>query len=182
MKGVLTVFAVSLCGCISSPTIRMRPVEAGAPAPGTSLADVKVNDLRVPGVAASTREAAFGVPMGNISFDPPEAQLIKERLEQELAGLLRERNQTTKKSFTCDMVEFGVNTKATPLYWDVIGRVRITLKVDGKEHGLSGSSTERTYIWPGAGIIKKVVEQSLDEVANGLRPVVEATPKDPSVK
>lgn len=72
-----------------------------------------------------------------------------------------------------DLAEFGVNTVTTPIYWDVVSRVRLVLKRNGKEYPLSGTSTERTFIWPGEPIIRRVVEESMKQVASGLTPAVE---------
>ena len=135
----------------------------------TVLAHVKVNDLRTPVIAASKREAAFGVPMGNVYFDPPEAKLVKNVLELELTKLMKEKGIQTKRDFSCDMLEFGVNTNTTPVYWDVIGRIRLVLKQNGKEYNLFGTHTERTYVWPGETIIKKVVDGSVNKVITTIK-------------
>jgi hypothetical protein len=166
------LLAFLFAGCVSSNVVvRMPP--PGAPEGPTrqTLAEVQVKDLRQPGTAASTREAAFGVPMGNISFDPPEAQLIRRTLEYELTKQLGEKGVVEKRTYSCDLLEFGVNTVTTPVYWDVVGRIKLVLKRDGKEYPLSGANTERTYIWPGESIIRKVVEESLKQVAEGVKAV-----------
>lgn len=111
--------------------------------------------------------------MGNITFDPPEAQLVKNLLEKELTKLLRGKGILTQQDYVCDVVEFGVNTHTTPIYWDVIGRIRLVLKHNGKEYNLFGTHTERTYIWPGERIITNVVEQSLDKIAADLNQATE---------
>jgi len=152
-----------LVGCMGHITVRMQQYEL-QDVGMTLLAQVKVNDLRTPGIAASKREAAFGVPMGNITFDPPEARLVKNVLELELTKLMKEKGIQTKRNFSCDMLEFSVNTNTTPLYWDVIGRIRLVLKQNGKEYNLFGTHTERTYVWPGETIIKKVVDGSVNKV------------------
>ena len=54
-------------------TVRVSP--ANIETIQARLAEVKANDLRRPGDAASKRDAVFGVPMGNITFDPPEVQI-----------------------------------------------------------------------------------------------------------
>lgn len=161
-------FALSsalLAGCASDMTVRMATPRAAVPA----LATVKVNDLRAPGVAASKREAAFGVPMGNIAFSPPEAQLVKGLLERELSARLAAAGRREPRGYECDMVEFGANTITTPLYWDVVGRVRLRLKVDGKPLELRGEQTERSYLWPGEGVVAKAMQGALDQVAGQLR-------------
>jgi len=165
---VLMTLCAFLSGCAGNVVVKMPRQEVQN---GNLLARVKVNDLRTPGVAASKREAAFGVPMGNITFDPPEAQVVKNLLEIELTKILIEKGIQSQQDYVCDLVEFGVNTNTTPLYWDVIGRIQLVLKQDGKEYNLFGTSTERTYAWPGESIIKKVVDESLKQIAIDLRQI-----------
>lgn len=175
---LLTLIALCglLAGCVRDITIRMEQYEPQNVG-GELLARVKVNDLRAPAAAgaskigASSREAAFGVPMGNITFDPTESQLVKNFLEIELTRLMRERGMQAKRDFSCDVVEFRANTDTTPLYWDVIGRIQLVLKQDGKEYGLSGTHTERTYAWPGEAVVKKAVDESLNKIIAQLTQV-----------
>lgn len=158
-----------LFGCASSTVVVKIPSQPTLQlAQGQQAAKVKVNDLRAPGIAASKREAAFGVPMGNITFSPPEKLLVQDTLE--LALTQRQQNQGSQpnESYVCEIQEFSVNTNATPLYWDVIGVIRLTLKGNGREQILFGTHTERTYLWPGETIIRKVVEESLRKVVQEL--------------
>ena len=111
--------------------------------------------------------------MGNVSFDPPETQLVKQTLEFELSKQLREKGVVEKRAYSCDVIEFGVNTVTTPIYWDVVSQVRLVLKRGGKEYVLSGTNTQRTFVWPGETIIRNVVEESLKQVVDGLKPAVE---------
>jgi len=106
--------------------------------------------------------------MGNITFNPPERQLVKDMLERVLAQRQQSQGAQSNAQYVCDILQFGVNTNTTPLYWDVIGNIRLTLKYDGRERALFGTHTERTYVWPGEAIIKKVVEESLRKVAHEL--------------
>jgi len=171
---LLTALLYLLVGCARDIAVELSLPQPTSVTQGALLATVTVNDLRKPGIAASKREAAFGVPMGNITFDPSEVQLVKETLELELTKLLQERGIQAKQVYECDMVELGVNTITTPLYWDVIGRIRFVLKHSGREYNLAGTHTERTYVWPGEALIKKVIEESLQQVVAGLRPAVQA--------
>jgi len=138
---------------------------------GDLLAQVKVNDLRAPGVAASKREAAFGTPMGNITFQPREAELVKSLLEVELTRLMQEKGISARQDFVCEIQEFGVNTITTPVYWDVVGRIRLVMKKDGKEYDLAGTATERTFVWPGEELVRKVIQASLSDIVPQLRQV-----------
>jgi|WetSurMetagenome_2_1015567.scaffolds.fasta_scaffold01442_2 hypothetical protein len=166
MRKAILVIAVCFCAaCVSDITVKMQPYPLPA---GPVLARVTVTDLRAPGTAASKRET-FGVPMGNIQFDPPEAQMVKGVLEGELTKLLAESGVQTPRDYACDILEFGVNTNTTPLYWDIIGRVRLVVKSGRGEKSLLGTHTERTYVWPGEDLIRKVAEESLRQIAAELK-------------
>ena len=132
---------------------------------------VKTHDERIPGRPAGTRTAAFGLPLGHISFDPPEIEIVKQFLEVELTRILHEKGVHSPQEFDCDIEEFNVYTNATLFYWDVIAQIRLLLKQDGKEFELSGRSKERTFIWPGETIIASVVDGALSELAASLTTV-----------
>jgi hypothetical protein len=158
---ILIALCGLLVGCATDMTVRMQRH------PYDSVNEsvlVVVKDMRAPGIAASKREAAFGVPMGNLTFDPPEGQMVKNVLEDELTKLAVKKGIRTEKEFSCEIIEFGVNTITSPLYWDVIGRVRLVLRQNGEEYGLLGTHTERTYVWPGEAVVKKTVEESLNQI------------------
>lgn len=155
-----------LVSCVGDLTVKM-PLTTDK-APTELLAEVKVNDLRV---AGSKRTAAFGVPMGSVEFNPPAVELIKQKLEAELTKLLTESGVRSKRFYIADLVEFSANTNTTPLYWDVIGRVHLILKSGKNQHDLFGTHTKRTYIWPGEKIIKQVINESLRQIVEGLKPV-----------
>ncbi len=159
-----------LCACAGDMAVRIQVPQAQS---GQPLAQVKVTDLRVPGVAASKREAAFGVPMGNITFHPPEAQLVKQLLEVELTRRLRDQGVQTPRDYVCEIVEFGANTVTTPLYWDMVGRVQLVLKDGARTYQLNGTHTERTFVWPGEELVMKVVGESLKQIAADLGPAAQ---------
>jgi len=155
-----------LTACGGAVTVRMQSAE---PQKEGLLARVQVNDMRT--AMVTSQRSTFGMPMGNISFDPPEPQLVKNLLEVELTRILRGKGVQSPQDYVCDIAEFGVNTTNTALYWDVTGRVRLVLKHDGKEYSLVGTHTERTYVWPGESIVKKVVDESLKQITVGLEQV-----------
>jgi hypothetical protein len=167
MKYIIVImFCGILSGCAGNVVVKMPLQEVQN---GNLLALVKVNDQRTPGVVTSKREAAFGVPMGNVTFDPPEAQVVKNILEVELTKILRKKGKQSQLDFVCDLVEFGANMKTTTLYWDVVGRIQLILKQNGKKYNLFGKHLERTYVWPDKSIITRVVDESLKQIAADLR-------------
>jgi hypothetical protein len=150
----------------------MPPTAQQTGATGSSLAAVTVLDTRRPGVAASKRES-LGMPLGNVTFDPPEAQLLKQDLEAELSRLMTAKGITRKETFSALLTEFGVNTQSTPLYWDCVARISVVLKHGSKEFPLTGTGTERTYAWPGEEVLRNAVTKAFEELNAGLGPVIE---------
>jgi hypothetical protein len=170
MRYLLVLIALCglLFGCIGNVNVRINDLQNAG---DNLLAQVKVNDQRAPDSILSKREAAFGTPMGDITFNPPEPKMVGNMLEIELTKLMREKGIQTKKDFSCDLMEFAVSTKATPLYWDLLGRIRLVLKQNGKEYSMVGKQTERTYVWPSETLITKVVEESLGQIRTQLKQV-----------
>lgn len=164
---IVTLFSL-LAGCSSMKdiTVKMPLLEVKK---DNILALVKVNDQRPPGVAASRRKTALNLPMGDITFDPPEVQLVKNLLEVQLTKILREKGIQSPQNFVCDIKEFGVNTKnATLFYWDVVGRIRLILTQGRKKYQLSEQRMERTYVWPSKAFIKRVTEETLEAITANL--------------
>lgn len=158
------VAAGLLGACAGQPsgtpvTVRMDAPGAWTATPADSLVEVKVKDARAS--RGGTRQAAFGVDMGDIVFDPPEARIVKVRLEQALNRLLKQKGVTQRQTVECDLKEFTAGTDTTPVYWGVVGRISVVLRDNGRELPLSSSATERTYVWPGETIIRKVTEESM---------------------
>jgi hypothetical protein len=165
---IVALSVLLISGCAGNIIVAMQPQQHQHE---KLLAHVKVNDLRAPGVAASTRQGELGTPMGNISFNPPETVIVQNFLEDELTMLLKEKHVQSPQDFTCDLVDFSVNTNTTPVYWDVIGKVSLVLKHNGKEYKLLGTDTERTFIWPGESIIRRSIDASLKQIADELKHV-----------
>jgi hypothetical protein len=166
----LTIFITMLsllvgCGGNMTAVIKHEPYKVE----GNLLARVNVKDVRTLEMATSKREAAFGVSMGDITFDPSETQIVKNVLEVELTKLMKEKGIQTNKYFSCDIINFDIKTPAKTLYWDVVGRIDLILKHDGKEYSLSGTHTERTYVYPSETIINKTLDESLKQIVAQLK-------------
>lgn len=169
MRRIILITLCSLIvGCAGDRTVVVKhePYKVE----GNLLAQVKIKDMRSLDLASSKLEA-LGMPMGEITFDPTEAQIVKNALEVELTRLMKEKVIQTKRDFSCDIVKFDVNTKSTPLYWDVVGRIQLVLKQNSKEYSLVGTHTERTYVWPGEAVINKTLDGSLSQIIAQLKQV-----------
>ena len=167
---IATLFFLAVVySCVSSNVfVVIDPLENRDNTTFDDLVEVTLVDKRTPGVAASTREAAFGTPMGNIRFQPSEPEIVKQVLALELAKIFGDRGVKTKQTINVELKVFGVNTDTTVLYWDVIGRIEAVLSYRSEVQNLSCEVTERTYVWPGQKIIKKVVNSCLDKLVQGI--------------
>jgi hypothetical protein len=137
-------------------------------APKAALAHVAVQDLRTYAESASRRET-FGMSMGYVNFSPPETTLVKNFLENQLSAILQQHGVQTPQDYSCEIIEFGVSTSNTPLYWDLIGHIRLVLKHGNTKINLDGSDHARTYIWPGEEIIAQVINGSLGQISSELQ-------------
>jgi hypothetical protein len=172
IRGYLVfLLALFAAGCAKDVVIRMPSQAAPATSAGATLVNVTVLDTRRPGVAASKRES-LGTPMGNITFEPSEAELVKRDLEVELSRRMAAKGLTQKESFSAVIEEFGVNTESTALYWDVNARISLVLKHGARDFPLNGTGTERTYVWPGEEVIQRSVDAAMQQINAGLDPVV----------
>ena len=63
-----------------------------------------------------------------------------------ILGTAGEKGVVEKRAYARDIIDFGVDTVAPPIYWDVVGQVRLVLKRRGREYVLSGTNTQRTIV------------------------------------
>lgn len=138
------------------------------PIANTGLAHVSVQDVRTNKESVSQR-TALGEPMGYVNFNPTEVAIVKNLLVDQLDSILQKNGVTTPQYYTCDIVEFGVSTKSTLLYWDVVGHIRLTLKHGHSNINLYGTDSERTYVWPGVSIISKAINRALAKVSTSIQ-------------
>jgi hypothetical protein len=74
-----------------------------------------------------------------------------------------------------EVLAFWVETKTTPLYWDVIvtTEVKITFEParpgsERLERRISSRQVKRTYLWPSATLIEGVIDTSVDDLMGKL--------------
>jgi uncharacterized lipoprotein YajG len=160
-----------LAGCASELTVRMPP----APSPGAespvALAAVKVYDVRDREASTNARDS-FGNTLEKVTFDPPEPLLVQRTLEAGLTRRLAARGVSAPQSYRCDLREFRVSAVNTTLGWEIAAHIRVVLQDGDRAFGLSGSQKEQTYLGPGQAVVRRVVEKSLQQIVDGLAPVV----------
>ena len=133
------------------------------------LATVSVRDKRPPGLSKSMLTRAFGAPRAMLSFTPPEAEIVENRLEFQLNEILRRTGVQSKREYLYDLMEFRVFTRTTMLHWDVVAQIRVSSQQQTTDIELSGESTTRTYVPPTAEIVRSVVDDALEQVVTGLQ-------------
>jgi hypothetical protein len=126
--------------------------------------------------------AAFGVPMGNIRFEPSPATLLGQAVISEIKAAGHTVTEGVDGTqITGAVVEFETHTDTTLLYWDVIGNLAVSLQIIGARGSNSRAPLdyrarcmERTYIWPSEALIAGVMSKCLTDFANKLRNDVRA--------
>jgi len=133
----------------------------------------KIQDARTPGMAEGTREAAFGVPMGNVTFTPNISEVITDVIKSELESAGHKLGNNSQYVITGKIHVFDVRTNTTPLYWDINGKLNVELDVSNQKFTykipISSSCTDRTYIYPSGSLVKKVMEKCIEDFANQFR-------------
>ena len=124
----ILVLSIFMSGCAQNITVdlssHLAPSDDGklTAVPSKEIRLDKIQDARKPGVSEGTREAAFGVPMGNITFSPTPEIIINDIISSEIkkAGHKLISEKSTYE-ISGNIVRFDVGTNTTPLYWDING-------------------------------------------------------------
>jgi hypothetical protein len=159
---------LGMVGCASTGSQMTVDMASTIPQSSSAVPAVTVQDSRAPGVS-SHREAAFGMSMGNVHFNPSETELVKATVQNTLADLVAAGKIDAPKHVSCDLTRFGVYTQTTAMYWDVKGAVAFSLNIDGKKLAVEGMGTDRTYVWPGEEIFRKVANAALSDAASKIK-------------
>jgi len=147
-------------------------VEPGPNARTVRLGDV--SDGRADTGRIGERFAAFGVSMGDVYISRDVADYLRENLELELTAAgccLSSTNADV--NLACEVNKFWVTTKTTPLYWDVVADISITVSRPDQtlpqQQVFSDTASKRTYVWPGASLCEQVLDQCLADLMKQFR-------------
>lgn len=133
------------------------------------LALVEVSDKRPLKLGRSARVAAYRVRTQDISFDPPEAEIVKQRLEFALHQIMKNAGAQTQQAFYCELEEFRVQAEENGYTWELVAQITVSLKYNGGRFELSGKSTESTFNWPANDLLSSVVDDALKQVVARLQ-------------
>jgi hypothetical protein len=142
---------------IDSGQAGLRKIEA------TRHAKLLVNDLRK-GVKLE-RTSLGGMSMGKITVQPPVPELIQRAVEAKLDAVLERAGISDPQIVHCSIRTFDIKTPMTLLYWDVNTTIELVLRVGNQDRIVTGTATERTYIWPSQEMIERVTTEALQQVS-----------------
>lgn len=137
---------------------------------------VPLEDRRPDKGKIGERQAAFGVSMGDVfpSRSVPEflTQTVSDDLRAAGFTLVVENPDVTVGG---EVLAFWVETKTTPLYWDVIGTTEVKITFEPARSGgerlerrLLSRQVKRTYLWPSATLIESVIDTNVDDLMGQL--------------
>jgi uncharacterized lipoprotein YajG len=184
MKGIFTAILLSFpllifSGCMGNITVDLSshmPAQSDSKLAAISPQIInleKIQDVRTPGVAEGTREAAFGVPMGNIEFTPTASEIVNNVIKSELQNAGHKLSSNSQYVLSGKIKVFKVGTNTTPLYWDIVGKLNVELNVSNSKIKnsiiLNSSCTDRTYLYPSGRLVKKVMNKCLNDFANQFK-------------
>jgi hypothetical protein len=124
-----------------------------------------LEDRRPDKARIGERSAAFGVSMGDVFFGRNVSEFLTETISDggqyiPIGG---------------DFLKFWLETKTTPLYWDIVGTIEIKLifqpsRPDTKilERQYRATKVERTYVWPTKKLAGNVLEACIGNLMQQL--------------
>lgn len=127
-------------------------------------ATVEVTDIRRE--ANLERTTIGGVSMGRVTLQPPAPELVQTIVQAKADQVLASRGTTEPQTILCGIRTFEIATPATPLHWDVKTNVELVLRVHGQDRTVSGTATERTFVWPSEALIQRVTTEALRKVGD----------------
>lgn len=157
-----------------------RSEQGSAPEPSPNARKIKLGackDQRPDRRRIGERTAAFGVGMGEVHLNRPVSTALCEALADDLlyAGY---RIVDAGEDIRVESVvsKFWVHTDTTPLYWDIVAEIALTLVVESAMTGgqeapkeFDCRAVERTYVWPSENLLGKTLDVCLGDMMGKLR-------------
>ncbi len=154
-----------LAGCASPEVVvNVDAVPAASQhEPNGQAVKVEITDIRK--ATNQERTTIGGVSMGKVILKPPEEELVRQLVQAKADEAFARHPKAAPRIVLCGIREFQVSTPATLLYWDVNAKIELVLRVHDRDRIVSGSATERTYVWPSQEIIRRVTQAALNRVS-----------------
>jgi hypothetical protein len=120
------------------------------------------------------RKTVGEISLGMVTIDPPPGRLVRDAFIAELeAAGHRLVGSGAAALVEGEVQQFELHTDVTALYWDVIvnGAVSTTVRTDTGEQlsHYTTTCTERTYAWPGADLMVRVISVCIDDLSDQFR-------------
>lgn len=170
-RGAALGVVLLLASCAG--TVRPRVEPSAPPGQGSALSAVPSRELALDvsepaGASGGRREAAFGVSLGDVRFDPPPREVMRRAVAAELEAA-GHRLSPAGRPFRVRIERFEGRTDTTPLYWDVVGVVAISVGVPGAEARYQATCEGRTWVNPSEALFAEVLSRCVDDVVGQLR-------------
>ncbi|MDH5622731.1 MAG: hypothetical protein OEY74_11675 [Gammaproteobacteria bacterium] len=161
---------LTLCGCADVGEVTVLTVDAQSYVSGATgsqqRALVEVYDIRQ---TARRERTALDVSLGNIRFEPPEEQIVRELVQAKVDRLLGQRAAPeTPPNILCGIRVFDATTPSTMLYWDMIVEIELVLRAGDKERTARGRAAGRTYAWPTKERLARVTGMAMTVLSDNL--------------
>lgn len=124
-----------------------------------------------------SRQAAFGVSMGRVGADQSVGTIVRNAMQAELTydGYVP-ADKNADASLSIDVRQFHVETKTTPLYWNIIATVAFDTTLQCRSdhgpqpaHHYAATKKDTTFVWPSASLMEELFRKAL---ADTVRPAV----------
>jgi len=135
-----------------------------------------LEDRRPDKARIGERSAAFGVSMGDVFFGRNVSEFLTETISDDLrAAGHRIVDGGQDITIGGEVLKFWVETKTTPLYWDIVGTIEIKLIFQPSRHDTKllerqykATKVERTYVWPTKKLAGNVLEACIGNLMQQL--------------
>lgn len=142
-----------------------RTVSVPSAAKRQSYSNVLTRDLRADRGRIGTREAAFGVSMGDVFFARDVTDYMTEAVTDQLRAAGHTIGASGASTVQVDLSRFWMHTDTTMLYWDVVAEIEIDIRFGvAPARRLECRSVKRTYVWPSDDLLGSVLDQCFTDL------------------
>jgi uncharacterized lipoprotein YajG len=138
---------------------------------------VPLEDQRPEKGRIGERFAAFGVSMGNVYLSRSVSAFVSDTVSDELLAEGHTiHNAEQDVTVSGSVIRFWLDTKTTPLYWDIVGEIQIRLTSNSAKAGgpsrerlYSVKQVKRTFVWPSQSLFNEVLNACMEELVQKIR-------------
>ena len=179
LPALLLLATLSGCAGVQDVVVAVPPPAAPAAAPSPRPATVALAPFREPGGIGALpgrvgeRKTIGNLSMGAVTVAPPPGELLRQAIAAELQAA-GHRLGPGGPALEGEVRRFTLHTDVTALYWDVIGEAALDLALRGPGGAaapvrLAAECRERTYAWPSAEVMARVLAACVADLAGQFR-------------